>query len=158
MENEMKRRFMEMIREEMGESHRLAPVIASLVGMVEDDEMFGELYEIHEGMEEYGQFLTEKEARKVVEGFVSYDGMRGAKWQPNVLFEAVERLGGHKAERGSHNCWALFALMNMMHSDYGGALSAHLQGDSYAKTCYLMSLAWMNDRDHANDVREYFLE
>ena len=48
--------------------------------------------------------------------------------------------------------------MNMMHSDFGGALMEVAKGDSYALTCYRMALAWMADRDHPNDVREYFLE
>lgn len=151
-----RKEFMEMIHDKIGEDHELVPIIASLVGMVDDDERFNELYEIHEGIEEYGQFLTEKEARKVVEGFVAYDGYRGAKWPPNTLFQAVESLGGEKAVEGKHNCWALFALMNMMHSDYGGALATKLQGNDYAHMCYLLALAWMEDKDHDNDVREYF--
>ena len=157
MDNEMKQKFMEMIHDKIGEDHELTPVIAALVGMVEDEHKFEELYEIHEGIEEYGQFLTEKEARKVVDGFVSFDGSRGAKWQPPVLFKAVEDLGGNKAVEGKYNCWALYALMNMIHSDYGGALMPELQGDAYALTCYRMALAWMQDRDRHHDVRQYFL-
>ena len=53
---------------------------------------------------------------------------------------------------------ALYALMNMMHSDYGDAIQAVAQGDDYALTCYRMALSWMKDRDHPNDVREYFCE
>lgn len=154
--NEKKHKFMEMILEEIGEDSKVAPIIAELVGMVDNEEKFEELYDIHEGIEEYGQFLTEKEARKIVDGFVSFDGSRGAKWQPAVLFQAVESLGGKKAEEGKYNCWALYVLMNMMHSDYGGALMSKLQGDDYALTCYRMALAWMDDRDHDNNVREYF--
>lgn len=157
MDKEKKQRFMDMIREEIGEDHHLVPIIVSLVDMVHDEEQFEELYDIHEGVEEYGQFLTEKEARKVVDGFVNYDGTRGAKWPPQVLFTAVESLGGDKAVKGKYNCWSLYALMNWIHSDYGGALQTKLQGNDYALTAYLMALAWMNDRDGDHDVRELFL-
>jgi len=158
MEQEKKRKFMGMVYEEIGEDHRLAPIIASLVGMVDDEERFEELYDIHEGIEEYVQFLTEKEARRVVDNFVSFDGSRGPKWMPPVLFDTVERLGGEKSMKRGYNCWALYVLMNMMHSDYGGALMTKLQGDDYALMCYLLALAWMQDRDHRNNVREYFVE
>ena len=152
-----KEKFMEMVHDEIGEDHKLVPIIAALVGMVDNEARFNELYEIHEGIEKYGQFLTEKEARRVVDGFIAYDGSRGAKWQPSVLFQAVKDLGGHISEEGKYNCWALYALMNMIHSDYGGALMTQLQGNEYALMCYRLALAWMNDRDGDHNVREYFL-
>lgn len=156
--DKMKRdKFMEMVHEELGEDHKLAPIIVSLLGMVSDDERFEELFDIHEGIEEYGQFLTEKEARAITDKMVAFDGVRGAKWQPHVLFEAVEKLGGEKSVKGEYNCWALYVLMNMMHSDYGRTLMKRAQGDDYALMCYELSLDWMNDRDRKNDVRDYFL-
>lgn len=158
MDKEKKRRFMEMIYEKIGKDHDLVPIIITMVDMVDDEERFEEMYDIHAGVETYGQFLTEREARSIVNGFVNYDGSRGGKWSPDVLFSAVESLGGDKAVEGKYNCWALFALMNMMHSDYGGALMTELQGDDYALMCYRLSLAWLGDRDHKNDVRSYFLE
>lgn len=158
MEKKKRDKFMEMIHEEIGEDHKLSPIIASLLGMVEDDERFEELYDIHEGIEEYGQFLTEKEARQVTERMVAFDGMRGPKWQPHILFDVVPKLGGAKAVEGEYNCWALYTLMNAMHSDYGEAIMEVAKGDDYPLTCYRMALAWMNDRDHDNNVREYFLE
>jgi hypothetical protein len=155
--NEKRERFMEMVHEEIGEDHKLSPVIAALVAMVEDDARFNELYEIHEGIEKYGQFLTEKEARKIVDGFVSYDGTRGAKWQPTVLFQAVKDLGGHISQDGEYNCWTIYVLMNWLHSDYGRTLMKRVQGNDYALMIYEMSLDWINDRDGDHDVREKFL-
>ena len=152
-----KHKFMEMVHEEIGEDHKLTPIIASLVGMVDHEDRFEELFDIYEGIEEYGQFVTEKEAKMIVDGFQNYDGSRGAKWPPQVLFSAVESLGGKKAEQGKYNCWTLYVLMNWMHSDYGGALMPELQGEAYALTCYRMALAWMNDRDADHDIREKFL-
>ena len=157
--DKMKRhQFMEMIHDEIGEDHKLVPIIASLVGMVDDEDRFEELFDIHKGVEEYGQFLTEKESKGIVDRMQNFDGSRGPKWNPPVLFEAVQILGGEKAVKGKYNCWALYALMNMMHSDYGDALHEVAKGDDYALTCYRMSLSWMKDKDHPNDVREYFLQ
>lgn len=157
MGHNKKELFMEMIHEEIGEDHKLTPIIAALVEMVGNEQAFEELYYIHEGIEEYGQFLTEKEAKHIVDAFENYDGTRGAKWQPQTLFQAVESLGGEKAVKGKYNCWALYALMNWIHSDYGGALQTKLQGNDYAMAVYLMAQAWINDRDGEHDVRELFL-
>lgn len=157
MDKTRKHQFMEMVHDEIGEDHKLTPIIASLLTMVDDDEKFGELFDIYEGIDEYGQFLTEKEAVHIVSNFENYDGSRGAKWPPQVLFSAVESLGGKKAEPHKYNCWTMFVLMNWMHSDYGGALMPEIQGDAYALTCYRMALAWMNDRDADHDIREKFL-
>jgi hypothetical protein len=46
--------------------------------------------------------------------------------------------------------------MNMMSSDYGGVIITLAQGDAYAKVCYMMAIAWLNDPDRSKDVREYF--
>lgn len=153
-----KHKFMEMVHDKLGEDHELTPIIASLVGMIDHEDRFEELFDIYEGIEEYGQYLTEKEAKQIVDGFVNYDGSRGAKWPPQVLFSAVESLGGDKSVKGRYNCWALFVLMNWLHSDYGGALMTKLQGNDYALMVYQMALAWMNDKDGDHDVREMFVE
>jgi hypothetical protein len=72
------------------------------------------------------------------------------------MFSAIESLGGKKCEYGKYNEWAMYAVMNMMHSDYGNVLLPIVQGEAYARTCYQMAVAWFNDRDHRHDVREYF--
>jgi hypothetical protein len=100
--------------------------------------------------------LTEQEARKIVDGFVCYDGTRGGKWQPSVLFSAIEGMGGKKEEKGKFNEWAMYAVMNMMQSDYGAVISQFAQGEAYARVCYMMAVEWFGDRDHRHDVREYF--
>ena len=148
---------MEMVHDEIGEDHKLTPIIASLLTMVDDDERFNELFDIHEGIEEYGQFLTEKEAKHIVDKMVGFDGSRGAKWPPQVLFPAVESLGGEKSAKGKYNCWALFVMMNAIHSDYGGVVMTLAQGnDEYAKVCYMMAVAKLTDKDRRWTIREYY--
>jgi hypothetical protein len=156
MDKKMKQEFIEMLKEARGTPQEWE-IIMEMVDMLEDEEEFERMAEVHKGMAEYGgQYLTEKEAHKVVGEFVNHDGTRGAKWQPSVLFGAVESLGGKKYEEGKYNCWAMFAVMNMVSSDYGGVVSMFAQGDEYAKVCYMMAVALFNDRDHRFKVREYF--
>ena len=113
--------------------------------------------ETYKGVSEYGgQFLTEKEAYKIVDAFQNSDGTRGPKWQPQVMFSAIENLGGKRAEHGKYNCWAMYAVMNMMHSDYGSVLSSYAQGEEYAKLCYMLAVARLTDKDRKETVREYF--
>lgn len=157
MDEKMKQEFIQMLKEARGTPQEWA-IIMEMVDMLEDEEDFERMAEVHKGIAEYGQYLTEKEARKVVDGFVCYDGTRGGKWQPSVLFGAIESMGGKKQEYGKYNEWAMYAVMNMMHSDYGGVLLPVVQGETYAKTCYMMAVAWFMDRDHRHDVRMYFLD
>ena len=156
MDKKMKQEFIEMLKEARGTPQEWA-IIMEMVDMLEDDEEFEHLAKVHKGIAEYnGQFLTEKEAYKIVDAFENYDGSRGPKWQPQVLFSAVESLGGKRAEPGKYNCWALYVQMNMKHSDEGGVLSMYAQGEEYAKVCYMLAVAALNDRDHRFKVREYF--
>ena len=156
MEEKMKQEFIQMLKEARGTPQEWA-IIMEMVELLEDDDDFERMAEIHKGMSEYGNYLTEHEARKVVDGFIAYDGTRGGKWQHSVMFSAIESLGGKKCEWGKYNEWAMYAVMNMMHSDYGGVLLPLVQGEAYAKTCYMMAVAWFNDRDRHHDVRMYFL-
>jgi hypothetical protein len=155
MDKKMKEEFIQMLKDARGTPQEWS-VIMAMVDMLEDDDEFEDMAEMYKGVAEYGQFLSEKEAKKIVDGFRNYDGTRGAKWQPNVLFNAVELLGGKRAEMGKYNCWALYAVMNMMSSDYGGVIQTIAQGDTYAKVCYMMAVAWFTDPDKRHDVREYF--
>lgn len=157
MDSKKKQGFMDMIHKKLGPNHELVPIIAMLASMAEEDDRFEDMFDVYQGVEEYGQYLTEKEAKRIVSEFIAYDGTHGAKWSPEVLFKTVEDLGGEKSAPGKYNCWALYVLMNMMHSDYGGALSPSLSGNVYPLTCYRMALAWMKDKDNDNNVRDYFL-
>lgn len=155
MDKELRKEFVEMLEHERNTPIGWA-IIMSMVDMLEDEDELERLAETHKGMQEYGQFLSEKEARSIVDGFRNYDGTRGAKWQPNVLFGTVESLGGKRAEMGKYNCWALYAVMNMISSDYGGVIQTIAQGDTYAKVCYMMAVAFLTDPDRRENVREYF--
>lgn len=156
MDKRMKEEFIEMLKEARGTPQEWA-VIMEMVELLDDDDEFERMAQVYKGVSEYGgQFLTEKEAYKIVDAFENYDGSRGPKWQPQVLFSAVESLGGKRAEMGKYNCWALYAVMNMKHSDEGGVLKNYAQGEEYAKMCYMLAVAQLMDRDKRFHVRRYF--
>lgn len=156
MDEKMKQEFIQMLKEARGTPQEWS-VIMAMVDMLEDDDEFEEMAELHKGIAEYGQFLTEKEAKRIVDKFENFDGTRGPKWaMPTMVWETIERLGGSKSEKGKYNCWAMFVLLNMMHSDYGGVLMTIAQGDAYVKACYMMAVAWVQDRDGRWSIRQYF--
>lgn len=156
MDEKMKQEFIQMLKEARGTPQEWS-VIMAMVDMLEDDEEFEEMAELHKGIAEYGAFLTEKEAKRIVDGFKNFDGSRGAKWaMPSVVWETIERLGGKKSEAGKYNCWSMYVLMNMIYSDYGGVLQTLASGDVFVKAIYLMSLAWLDDPDRRWSIREFF--
>lgn len=79
MDEKIKQEFIQMLKEARGTPQEWA-VIMAMVEMLEDDEEFEEMAELHKGIAEYKEFLTEKEARRIVDAFRNYDGTRGGKW------------------------------------------------------------------------------
>lgn len=151
------RQFLEMFREELGENHKVMPIISKMVIMLEPMEEFDDMMEVCTGVENYGDFLTEKEAEHITEHFVNYDKTRGAKWpKAEMLFETVKSVGGTVEEPRKYNKWVLFTVMNMIHADYGGVLQTMVQGAEYAKVCYKMALAFIMDPDRNESIRAYY--
>lgn len=149
--------FMEMLREKIGEHHEVMPILSKMVIMLEPMEEFDEMMEICTGMENYGDFLTEREAENITENLVNYDKTKGPKWpRPEMLFETVRSVGGTVEEPRKYNRWVLFTAMNMIHADYGGVLMNMASGSEYAKLVYKMAIAFINDPDREKGVRSYF--
>lgn len=156
MDEKMKSEFISMLKEARGTPQEWS-VIMAMVDMLQGNKEFEDMAELYKGVAEYGEFLTEKEAKHIVDEFENYDGSHGPKWPiPSVVFDTIEGLGGKRAESGMYNCWAMFVLMNMIHSDYGGVISTLAQGENYAKACYMMAVAWVKDNDKPMNIRKYF--
>lgn len=156
MDYAMKEKFKRMLIEERNTPVGMA-VMMSMIGMVENDERFDQLAQLYEGIEEYGNFATEKEARRVVDGFVAFDGSRGNKWSMDAISEELKKVGGSLEEKGHYNRWMLYILMNGEYADYGGVL--HRLGISQQdmpKAIYMMALAKLDDKDRKESMREYF--
>lgn len=151
------KQFMDMFREELGEHHKVMPIINKMVIMLEPMEEFEEMMEVCNGVENYGDYLTEKEAEHITEHFTNFDKTHGAKWpKPEMLFDTVKSVGGVVEEPRKYNKWVLFTVMNMIHADYGGVLQNVAQGSEYAKLAYKMALAFISDPDRDESVRAYF--
>ena len=75
------RQFLEMFREELGENHKVMPIISKMVIMLEPMEEFDDMMEVCTGVENYGDFLTEKEAERVCnEHDWSFEDENGFVW------------------------------------------------------------------------------
>ena len=148
--------FMEMLHEELGEHHKVMPIMKKMVAMLEPNEEFNELMEVYPGVEAYGAFMTEKEAKRVTSAFVNYDRSTGPKWRPETLFDAVKSVGGTLEEYHKYNKWALYTVMNMIHADYGGVLQTLVQDTDYPKLVYRMAIAFITDPDRKHTIRHYF--
>lgn len=156
MDKEMKKQFIEMLKEERNSPTGWA-VIMSMVSMLGDDERMDYLAEMHKGIHEYGNFMTEKEAKKVVEGFVSFDGSRGQKWSMDTIADELRKVNGVLEEKHHYNKWVLYVMMNNEYADYGGVLmKLGLPPHDIPKAVYLMALAKIDDKDRRESIREYF--
>lgn len=156
MTQEMKKRFMEMLKEERDSPVGWA-IIMSMVDMVQNDERMDALADLYTGMQEYHNFMTEKEAKKVVDGFVSFDGSRGQKWSMDAITDEVRKGGGMLEEKHHFNKWMLYVVMNSIFSDYGGVLQKlGISSQDMPKAVYLMALAKIDDKDRKMTLREYY--
>jgi len=156
MDEMLKKKFKDMLLEKKDTPVGQA-VIFSMVGMLENDPRFENLAELYDGMEEYGNFMTEKEAKKVVDGFVAFDGSRGQKWSMDAISDELRKVGGIPEERHHYNKWMLYAVMNSEYADYGGVLQKlGVSSQDMPKAVYYMALAKIDDKDRKMSLREYY--
>ena len=156
MDEGMRKKFKDMLIEQRDSATGLA-VIMSMMSMVEHDERFEHLAELYEGIEEYKNFASEKEAKRVVDGFISFDGGRGQHWSMDAIYEELRKAGGVLEERHHYNKWMLYLVMNSIFADYGGALmKLGVAPTDMPKAVYLMALAKIDDKDRHKSLREMY--
>ena len=152
----MIKRFKDMILEKKDTPVGQA-VILSMVGLLENDPRFDNLAELYDGIEEYGNFMTEKEAKKVVDGFIAFDGSRGQKWSMDAIMDELRKVGGIPEEKHHYNKWMLYAVMNSEYADYGGVLQKlGVPTSDMPKAIYFMALAKIDDKDRKMSLRQYY--
>lgn len=152
----MRKKFKDMLLENMNTPVGKS-VVLSMVGVLDGDPRFEGLAELYDGMEEYGNFMTEKEAKKVVDGFIAFDGSRGQKWSMDTIADELRKVGGMPEEKHHFNKWMLYALMNSEYADYGGVLQKlGVTPSEMPKAIYYMALAKMDDKDAHESLRKYF--
>lgn len=156
MDEKLRKEFKEMLIENKNTPVGMA-VILSMVGMLETDPRFESLAELYKGMEDYGNYMTEKEAKKVVEGFIAFDGSRGQHWSIDTIADELRKAGGVLEEKHHYNKWVLYTLMNSEYADYGGVLQKlGVPSSDMPKAIYYMALAKLDDKDAKESIREYF--
>lgn len=152
----LKKKFKDMLLEKKDTPVGQA-VIFSMVGMLENDPRFESLAELYDGIEQYHNFMTEKEAKKVVDGFVAFDGSRGQKWSMDAISDELRKVGGIPEERHHYNKWMLYTVMNSEYADYGGVLQKlGVSSQDMPKAVYYMALAKIDDKDAHESLREYY--
>jgi hypothetical protein len=156
MDEIMRKKFKDMLLENKDKPVGQA-VILSMFTMLDGDPRFENLAELYDGMEEYGNFMTEKEAKKVVDGFIAFDGNTGQKWSMDTISEELRKVGGIPEERHHYNKWMLYAVMNSEYADYGGVLQKlGVSSQDMPKAIYYMALAKIDDKDRKMSLREYY--
>lgn len=152
----MRKKFKDMLLENKDKPVGQA-VILSMFTMLDGDPRFENLAELYDGMEEYGNFMTEKEAKKVVDGFVAFDGSRGQKWSMDAISDELRKVGGVPEERHHFNKWMLYVVMNSEYADYGGVLQKlGVSSQDMPKAIYYMALAKIDDKDRKMSLRQYY--
>ena len=104
------------------------------------------------------QYLTPKEAQKIV------DGMNPkAPWPREVWMQAMEKLGIPVEEQPAYNRCALWVEMNKQYSDHGESVAALLgqplnaiPADVIVPAMHRMALDLLKDKDGVYDIRRYF--
>lgn len=156
MDEIMRKKFKDMLLENMNTPVGKS-VVLSMVGVLDGDPRFEGLAELYDGMEEYGNFMTEKEAKKVVDGFVAFDGSRGQKWSMDAISDELRKVGGVPEERHHFNKWMLYVVMNSEYADYGGVLQKlGVSSQDMPKAVYYMALAKIDDKDRKMSLRQYY--
>ena len=104
------------------------------------------------------QFLTPKEAQKIVDGMDPKGPWSRDQWKA-----AMESFGLPLEDAPYYNRCALWVEMNKMYSDFGTEIAA-LLGKPLSPTdkdiisaCYKMALKTLKDKDGVYDIRKYFL-
>ena len=104
------------------------------------------------------QYLTPKEAQKIVDGM----DPKGP-WSRDVWKQTMESFGLPLEEHPYYNRCALWTEMNKVYSDFGEEI-ASLIGKPLSPTdkdiiaaCYRMALKNLKDKDGVYDIRKYFL-
>lgn len=107
----------------------------------------------------WNNYLTEHEAKHIVESLMEKHGdtyVQKYAWDYPTLKSAVESIGGKMSEEPCYNCWALWATMNMLHSDHDETISAYIQPSVKVKFYYKLAVDKLKDFDRPHFVREYF--
>ena len=99
----------------------------------------------------WSQFLTPKEAQKVV------DSMKPqAPWTRDAWKQAMEQHGYELEKEPCYNSCALWVTMNMKMSDSGETLAKYIEKEKLFDAVYHLAVDSLRDQDGKFRIREYF--
>lgn len=101
-------------------------------------------------------FLSKREAEVITSKLVNQNGKMGAHWAYDTLKNAVENIGGKMAEAPYYNCYAMWAVANMLYSDHHNSALEYIAEEDMPRFFYLMSVEKLKDVDRPHFVRDYF--
>lgn len=106
------------------------------------------------------QYLTRSEAMEIFENMVP-----SGAWSYDTWLGAMKTLGLEYEREGVFNCYALWIVMNAIHSDNGKVI-AGLMGlqpsdtgnADYIKTIHKLAMNKLLDEDGYFEIRDYYLK
>ena len=101
-------------------------------------------------------YLSKQEAEEVTGRLVNQNGMKGPHWGYETFKNAVESVGGAMSEKPYYNCYALWAVANMLYSDHYDSARKYVPESEMPKYFYTSAIEKLKDADKPNFVRWYF--
>ena len=105
---------------------------------------------------EWYNYLSKAEAEEIVAGLQNQNGSRGGKWSFDAFTQVVESFGGKSEDVPFYNCYALWAVMNMLYSDHAKSAKMFVPEEELPRYFYLMAVEKLKDPDRPHFVRPYF--
>ena len=101
-------------------------------------------------------YLSKQEAEEATGRLVNQNGMKGPHWGYETFKNAVESVGGAMSEKPYYNCYALWAVANMLYSDHYDSARKYVPESEMPKYFYTSAIEKLKDVDKPKFVRWYF--
>jgi hypothetical protein len=112
---------------------------------------------VADGLQEYNNYLTKDEARKVVSSMESWNGKNGEQVTTDRLKEYIETQDISKNEKPYYNFWALYTAINMVLSDQGEVLEEEIEEEEKRQQIAVkLAISHLKDKDKPRWIRWYF--
>lgn len=105
---------------------------------------------------EWNNYLSKAEAEEIVARLENQNGAHGGKWSLEAFRQVVEENGGRWEDTPFYNCYALWAVANMLYSDHARSVTKYVAPDSIAVFFYEEAVEKLKDPDRPRFVRAYF--
>lgn len=115
----------------------------------------------------YNNYLTAEEAKKIGDALInddaaltdSHEHTTGVHWSEDEVKNLLASKGLSPMKKPYYNWWALWLTINVMYSDYVGAINKmtnQKNGEQIALWCYELAIRKLCDVDRPRWIRAYF--